>query len=197
MGSTSTRRNRKSIGLVATVTLLAIAVIVIVGSALLNINTHGNHDRNDDDGRSMMMDLITDASTTATATASRGLRLLRSAKEISTTSRSRRRQLQTFDCPKTPHPPPQYPPLPTLQQATYAASFPGSGDRMITKYLVESMTGLFVGEAEVSPSLIKMQALDVSNGGGGRTVDMGKGQGEVVVVRTSFPHSQGKLVSYA
>ena len=49
----------------------------------------------------------------------------------------------------------------------------------------------------MSPSLIKMQALDVSNGGGGRTADMGKGQGEVVVVRTSFPHSQGKLVSYA
>ena len=65
---------------------------------------------------------------------------------------------------------------------------------MITKYLVESMTGLFVGEAAVSPSLVKMQALKDA-GDGSRPEDMGKGQGEVVVVRSQFPHSQGKLVS--
>lgn len=122
----------------------------------------------------------------------------------------KRRQLDTLSqCPTLNRPPPRNPPLPTLQQSTYAVSFPGSGDRMITKYLVESMTGLFVGEASISPSLAEMNdfALNDSNfeqqrqqkqiseyleeGGKGGIV---RGQGAVVAVRTQFPHSTGKLV---
>ena len=79
---------------------------------------------------------------------------------------------------------------------------------MITKYLVEAVTGLYVGEAINSPSLGKVQALNKvrddrrkkkGKGGGeeedGETGFYGRGQGEVVAVRTQFPHTSGKLVS--
>ena len=78
---------------------------------------------------------------------------------------------------------------------------------MITKYLIEGMTGLYVGDAAVSPSLAKMKALSESQigqqkkeGEGEKGVEQDgggvvKGQGEVVAVRTRFPHASGKLVS--
>lgn len=78
---------------------------------------------------------------------------------------------------------------------------------MITKYLVESMTGLHVGKASTSTLSAKMNAI-----GNGKNIVaeimadkrdleeglsmLGRGQGEVVAVRTQFPHSSGKLVCY-
>ena len=94
-------------------------------------------------------------------------------------------------------------------QSTYAVSFPGSGDKMITKYLVEAITGLYVGEASISPSYEKILAQQGTanrnqqpvelkeqfDGEGGLLTGEVRGQGEVVAVRTSFPHTSGKLVS--
>jgi hypothetical protein len=72
-----------------------------------------------------------------------------------------------------------------LHHTTYAASFPGSGDRMITKYLVEGMTGLGVGEASA--------ANGGDDGGGGGSPPR---RGEVVAVRTQWPHTSGKLAPW-
>lgn len=71
---------------------------------------------------------------------------------------------------------------------SYLAAFPGSGDKLFSKYLVEMISGMEVGEAAVSPSLYKLQTL------GGKSAEYG-GQGEVFGVRTHFPHTSGKLVS--
>ena len=147
----------------------------------------------------------------------------------------RHRKLQssptTANCPPKPKqiPPPQSHPLHNnaLHQSTYAVSFPGSGDKMITKYFIESITGLYVGEASISPSLEKMQTMgikgitspeaqeqlrkkqeqlikaenggtiaqvEVRDGEGGLISGEVRGQGEVVAVRTQFPHTSGKLV---
>lgn len=147
-----------------------------------------------------------------------------------TTSAARRR---LAECPPllSDRPPPRRPPLPTLSKSTYAASFPGSGDGIITRHFVEAVTGLYVGESAVSPSFAKQDALrasgayaadadasGVGEGGGGFDGSDGvggiegmrgredgesrgegmseRGQGEVVVVRTRFPHTSGKLASW-
>lgn len=101
--------------------------------------------------------------------------------------RRRRRQLSSFNCPEMNPPEPQLPSIPLLKQSFYAASFPGSNDKIITKQLVQSMTGLLVGDASTSPSLRKMEALGDSNV---------LGQGEVIALRTHFPHTSGKLASW-
>ncbi|KAL7477393.1 hypothetical protein ACHAW6_003203 [Cyclotella cf. meneghiniana] len=84
--------------------------------------------------------------------------------------------------------PPLRPTTPLLKKPAYIASFPGSGDKIFSKYLVEALSGLQVGEAAVSPSLHKMQ----ETGGSGEY----GGQGEVIAVRTHFPHTSGKLASW-
>jgi hypothetical protein len=104
--------------------------------------------------------------------------------------RRQRRQLQltsSFNCPEIKSPEPQLPSIPLLKQSFYAASFPSYDDKIITKSLVESMTGLLVGDASTSPSLRKMEALGESNV---------FGQGEVIALRTHFPHTSGKLASW-
>ena len=95
----------------------------------------------------------------------------------------------SFNCPEIMknRPTPQLPVIPLLKQSFYAASFPGTNDKLLSKSLVESMTGLLVGDASTSPSLKKMEALGDSNV---------YGQGEVIALRTHFPHTSGKLASY-
>jgi hypothetical protein len=100
--------------------------------------------------------------------------------------RRQRRQLQltsSFNCPEIKSPEPQLPSIPLLKQSFYAASFPSYDDKITSKSLVESMTGLLVGDASISPSLRKMEALGESNV---------FGQGEVIALRTLFPHTSGK-----
>ena len=63
---------------------------------------------------------------------------------------SSRSLMTILSCRHPPHVPPA-----TLTRSTYAASFPGSGDKIITQYLVEGMTGIFVGESNLSPSIAK------------------------------------------
>jgi len=96
------------------------------------------------------------------------------------------------NCPKLNRPKPQLPSIPNLLLAsTYAASFPGLGaDKLITKHLVESVTGMLVGDATISPSLERMKAQHMDSTG------FARGQGEVVVVRTHFPHTSGRLAAY-
>ena len=93
--------------------------------------------------------------------------------------------------------PPGPPPLPALATATYAAAFPGGGD--VTAF-VEAVTGLRVGEAAASPSRAKVQALRGAGlapaGGEEDGAAASRGQGQVVAVRTSFPHTAGKLASW-
>jgi hypothetical protein len=84
---------------------------------------------------------------------------------------------------------PTSPNVPFLKRPAYLASFPGSGDKLFSKYLVEMISGLEVGEAAISPSLHKIKELGGTSGGNG-------GQGEVFGVRTHFPHTSGKLVSF-
>ena len=160
--------------------LFAAALGLFLGAARLSSSIDRDHRSQNNQQRGILQDdqIINNI----TATQLRGGRRLDSS--------------NNFQCPPISRPPPHHPPLPILQRATYAASFPGSGDRMITKYLVESVTGLFVEEASVSPSLAKMKALRESNVGevqltGG---DEPHGQGDVVVVRSHFPHTSGKLV---
>ena len=123
-----------------------------------------------------------------------------------------------------------------LHKSTYAVSFPGSGDKLITKYYIQYITGLNVGEASISPSYEKLEQIrlinarvaeknnngdvsggetggsggsegrnweeegseeeEVYDGEGGLMSGEARGQGEVVAVRTSFPHTSGKLVRY-
>ena len=110
-----------------------------------------------------------------------------------------------------------------LHKSTYAVSFPGSGDKLITKYYIQYITGLNVGEASISPSYEKLEQVrlinariaeknggsegsnwegdnsneeEVYDGEGGLMSGEARGQGEVVAVRTSFPHTSGKLVRY-
>ena len=127
-----------------------------------------------------------------------------------------------------------------LHKSTYAVSFPGSGDKLITKYYIQSITGMNVGEASISPSYEKLESIrlinaraaeknngdvsseglvgsegsgigsegsnwenegseeeeEVYDGEGGLMSGEARGQGEVVAVRTSFPHTSGKLVRY-
>lgn len=55
-------------------------------------------------------------------------------------------------------PGPQLPAIPDLfMSPTYAASFPGLGDKLFTHYLIENITGIRVGEASVSPSVERMK----------------------------------------
>ena len=121
-----------------------------------------------------------------------------------------------------------------LHKSTYAVSFPGSGDKLITKYYIEYITKLNVGEASISPSYEKLEQIrlinarvaeknnngvsvsngegsgidsegsnwesneeEVYDGEGGLMSGEARGQGEVVAVRTSFPHTSGKLVRYS
>lgn len=68
----------------------------------------------------------------------------------------------------------------------YAASFPGSGDKLITKYLVEKLTGLHVGDA-ADAATTSDTATDADNT---------DADGErMVAIRTQFPHTSGQLVS--
>ena len=103
----------------------------------------------------------------------------------------RRRRLDwSSNCPPdllSTIPNPTLPAIPMLKRPSYLASFPGSGDKIFSKYLVEMISGLSVGEAAVSPSLYKMES-------GGSSSSFGGGQGEVFGVRTHFPHTSGKLV---
>jgi hypothetical protein len=106
---------------------------------------------------------------------------------------SHRRLDWTAHCPPdllSTLPYPEMSSTPLLKTPTYLASFPGSGDKIFSKYLVEMITGMEVGEAAVSPSLYKIAEMK----------DQGviweiRGQGEVVGVKTHFPHTSGKLVS--
>ena len=84
-------------------------------------------------------------------------------------------------------PNPTSPSTPMLKRPAYMASFPGSGDKLFSKYLVEMISGMEVSEASVSPSLFKLQEL-------GRSGSSIGGQGGVFGVRTHFPHTSGKLV---
>jgi len=156
----------------------------------------------------------------------------------------RRLQTTTSQCP--PLSPQLSPPPPSsltspqllakaLHKSTYAVSFPGSGDKLITKYYIQYITGLNVGEASISPSYEKLEQIrlidariaekndnvgavsseglvgssngigskgsnweggeeEVYDGEGGLMSGEARGQGEVVAVRTSFPHTSGKLV---
>ena len=104
----------------------------------------------------------------------------------------RRRLSLTSDyCNAMKRPPPHLPSVPNLldKSAIYAAHFPGSGDKLITKHLIENTTGLLVGEASSSPSLERMKAQHMDRTG------FAKGQGEVVVVRTNYPHNS-KLAAW-
>lgn len=59
---------------------------------------------------------------------------------------------------------------------------------LITKHLVESISGMLVGEASKSPSRerMKTQKMDMTG--------FARGQGEVIVLRTNYPHHPtGKL----
>lgn len=96
------------------------------------------------------------------------------------------------DCTGMERPAPQLPSVPNLldNAATYAVSFPGLGDKLITKHLVENITGMLVGEATTSPSLERMKAQHMDRTG------FARGQGEVIVVRTNYPHGTPKLASY-
>ena len=161
---------------------------------------------------------------------------------INNNNNIRRLQTTTSQCPPlSPQlSPPHSTSLPSqllakaLHHSTYAVSFPGSGDKLITKYYIQYITGLNVGEASISPSyekleqirLINARVAEKNNGGvsvsgsigsegsnweeevnsnveeevydgeGGLMSGEARGQGEVVAVRTSFPHTSGKLVRY-
>jgi len=104
----------------------------------------------------------------------------------------RRRLSLTSDyCNEMKRPPPKLPSVHNLldKSAIYAVCFPGSGDKLITKHLIENTTGLLVGEAFSSPSLERMKAQHMDRTG------FARGQGEVVVVRTNYPHSS-KLAAW-
>lgn len=105
----------------------------------------------------------------------------------------RRRLSLTPDyCNEMKRPPPHLPSVPNLLDKSavyYASCFPGSGDKLITKHLIENTTGLLVGEAFSSPSLERMKAQHMDRTG------FAKGQGEVVAVRTNYPHSS-KLAAW-
>lgn len=112
-------------------------------------------------------------------------------------SKMRRRRLSSSDlqCPNLEQlnrpKPALHPTIPNLlQTSTYAASFPGSGYKLITKHLVESITGMLVGEASISPSMERMKVQKMDKTG------FARGQGEVIVLRTHFPHTTGKLAAY-
>ena len=64
--------------------------------------------------------------------------------------RSQRNLMTILSCRRPPHVPSE-----PLLKSTYAASFPGSGDKIITQNLVEGMTGMFIGESNMSPSIAK------------------------------------------
>eukprot|EP00584_Thalassiosira_punctigera_P027102 CAMPEP_0172579352 /NCGR_PEP_ID=MMETSP1067-20121228/139203_1 /TAXON_ID=265564 ORGANISM="Thalassiosira punctigera, Strain Tpunct2005C2" /NCGR_SAMPLE_ID=MMETSP1067 /ASSEMBLY_ACC=CAM_ASM_000444 /LENGTH=388 /DNA_ID=CAMNT_0013372069 /DNA_START=167 /DNA_END=1333 /DNA_ORIENTATION=- len=93
-------------------------------------------------------------------------------------------------CPKVERLPPEHPIHYLLQTSTYAASFPGSGSKLLTKHLVEIITGMLVGEAGTSPSLERMKVQKMDRTG------FARGQGEVVVLQTHFPHTLGKLSAW-
>ena len=79
----------------------------------------------------------------------------------------------------------------------YAASFPGSGDKLITKYLVERLTGLPVGDAAAAAATASGDAAGARGGDGeaSATTDHGENK-RMVAVRTQFPHTSGQLVSH-
>lgn len=95
-------------------------------------------------------------------------------------------------CIEMKRPQPHLPSVPNLlvKGATYAVSFPGSGDRLITKHLVEHISGMLAGDASTSPSLERMKAQHMDHTG------FARGQGEVAVVRTNFPHLTGQLSAW-
>jgi hypothetical protein len=83
-----------------------------------------------------------------------------------------------------------------LHQSTYAASFPGSGDKLITKYLVEALTGLRVGDTSLSSSSSSSTTNNNNNVDGVTTDEnddccenLNNKQGHVVAIRTSWPHT--------
>mmetsp|Transcript_34342 Transcript_34342/g.63145 ORF Transcript_34342/g.63145 Transcript_34342/m.63145 type:complete len:487 (-) Transcript_34342:81-1541(-) len=80
-------------------------------------------------------------------------------------------------------PKPKLPSLPNLlSTSTYAASFPGSGNKLLTKHLVESISGMLVGDASASPSLERMKVQKMDRTG------FARGQMEVIALRTYYPH---------
>lgn len=80
-----------------------------------------------------------------------------------------------------------------LHQSTYAASFPGGGDKLITKYLVEALTGLRVGDTSSSSSSSTTtnynNNVDAITDVDDDCCENNDGQGHVVAVRTSWPHT--------
>ena len=78
-----------------------------------------------------------------------------------------------------------------LHQSTYAASFPGGGDKLITKYLVEALTGLRVGDTSSSSSTTTNynNNVDAITDVDDDCCENNDGQGHVVAVRTSWPHT--------
>lgn len=112
-------------------------------------------------------------------------------------SKTRRRSLTsdlaTSSCPGLDdRPKPQLPSIPRLlRTSTYAASFSDPAYRAITKDLVEGVTGMLVGDAGVSPSLERMKVQKMDRTG------FARGQEEVIVLRTSFPHEPlGRLSAW-
>ena len=104
-----------------------------------------------------------------------------------------RRRLQSLpDCSAINRPPPQLPSIPNLldKSATYAVSFPGLADKLVTHHLIENITGMLVGEASTSPSLERMKAQHMDHSG------FARGQGEAIAVRTNYPHITGTLSAY-
>jgi len=91
-------------------------------------------------------------------------------------------------------PKPKLPSLPNLlSTSTYAASFPGSGNKLLTKHLVESISGMLVGDASTSPSLERMKVQKMDRTG------FARGQMEVIALRTYHPHpdpTEGKLSAW-
>jgi len=74
-----------------------------------------------------------------------------SDERVNTTDfRSHRSLMTILSCRHPPHVPSD-----PLWKSTYAASFPGSGDKIVTQNLVEGMTGMFIGESNLSPSMAK------------------------------------------
>jgi hypothetical protein len=71
-----------------------------------------------------------------------------------------------------------------LRTSTYAATVPGLGamDSILTGRLVESLSGMLVGDANVSPSSERMRQQGMDRTG------FARGQGEVIVLRTQFPY---------
>lgn len=242
------RRNMYTRRIVFSIVLLFTAAVLqssLQNTTIINFQSVNNNDNNDSSYYRSSSGLSVPYLTTISNTTDVQYYI----DTIHSNNNLRRLQTSTSQCtPLSPSQPLFSPPshsstsLPSqllskaLHKSTYAVSFPGSGDKLITKYYIQSITGLNVGEASISPSYEKLEQVrlidarvaeknnhDVSSGGnsgssgggegsnweeqgsgeeevydgeGGLMSGEARGQGEVVAVRTSFPHTSGKLVRY-